>query len=190
MPVPKALVGKNMFKPPIEFCEFAHKYGVENVYFVDDADCKCSLRFENDIFIKITGAWGNYTKYPFSAKSYSEAAILRFLHEIGHAYHQHPGSLKDSNRLNINYKTDIWESLMGGNEGEAWRFALGFRKYNRTEYYDLISSYNDFLKSYKFRCPVAWEMNAGDELRRDNKVKGSGSLDNCPNWVVYLIENL
>jgi hypothetical protein len=190
MHIPKAMEGLNFVTPPKEFLEFAKKYGVQNVVFVDDEKCERSLRLNNDIFVKITGEWDVYTLFPMYAKTYAETITLRFLHEIGHAYSQHTGSLSNTKILNISRTNDPWRDIYTGDEGEAWVFAFKIRKHNKSDYGRLISSFESFMKEYKYKSTVYWESTAEGEWKRINSTDMPTDINYCPQWVKDMYEKI
>lgn len=133
--------------PPNEFLDFGKQFGVENIIFVDDDKCERSLRYYNDIFIKITGKWDVYVLFPFEAKAFSEMITLRFLHEVGHVYYNHSGSLNNTKNLNIQRASDPWTDIFSGDEGQAWLFSFKIRKYKKEQYDKLIRSFEDFMEN-------------------------------------------
>lgn len=154
MYIPKALEGLNFVTPPNEFLEFAKRFGVQHTVFVEDEKCERSLRYNNDIFVKITGKWDVYTLYPFEAKTFNEMITLRFLHEVGHVFHKHSGSLMDTQKLNMPQAKDLWREILHGDEGQAWMFAFKIRKYYKNDYDKLICSFENFIKTYNYRSSV------------------------------------
>ncbi|GAV21835.1 hypothetical protein [Carboxydothermus pertinax] len=185
MDIPKAMQGLNFVKPPREFVDFAKRYGVENVVFVDDERCERSLRFNNNIFIKITGHWDVYILFPIQAKTFSEVITLRFLHEVGHVYHKHRGSLNDTEKLNITYTSDPWRDTFTGDEGEAWFFAFKIRKYNRDDYKKLVISCEKFLEVYNYNSEIYWGNIAEEEWKRINNCPLPQDISSyCPKWLI------
>jgi hypothetical protein len=93
VPLPLHLKGASMFEPPKELLDFAHDHGAEYVVLVDDKDrCNTSVRADRWLFINTRGTyWDNLILPPWNASTYSEAIILRFLHELGHASFNHKG---------------------------------------------------------------------------------------------------
>ncbi|MGI6455341.1 MAG: hypothetical protein ACOX5R_06910 [bacterium] len=151
---PPHLRGAKAYNPPTRVVDFARKYGVEKMVFVDDhKKCDRSLRRGNDIFINTrTSFWDSMLIKPWHCSTPSEAILQRVLHEIGHVFFNHSGDpdiKSTANGLVLDPLEDEWDSLRG-KEGEAWRFCFYIRDQKPEEYQTLLNEIEEWYKTHQY----------------------------------------
>jgi len=177
-----------MERSPQEFIIFGLKYGVEDTYFVDDPiKCKNSMRLEKVIFVNTRGTtWDAMIIPPWWCKDICEVIVMRFIHEVGHVYRGHSGDLTlvlTPNGLHIPRSQDLFKDVLGGNEGEAWEFALSIRKKHCDEFSRLYLSYKNWYFNHEFKYKD-WDNDGESQWRRiNNRELSQESFRSIPGWV-------
>ncbi len=186
--IPPHLQNSWMERAPQEFINFCLKYGVEDIYFVDDSvKCKNSIRLEKVIYVNTRGTyWANMIYPPMWCRDVYEAVVLRFLHEIGHIYSGHygdPSLIFSPHGLFIPRHQDFFGETLGGNEGEAWEFALSIRKKQSKEFSNLYLAFKSWYSNHEFK-DKDWDEDSESQWRRiHNRELSQESFRNIPNWV-------
>ncbi|GAA4879940.1 hypothetical protein GCM10023310_70150 [Paenibacillus vulneris] len=186
MSLPPHLIGVRLLAPPDEVVQLTQRFGVDEIYFVDDEKHKNSLRAQNSIYINARGTfWGNLISPPWSAKTLGEGLLLRILHEIGHVYHRHPGEGVTSTRngMSVQRKSqDFWEVAFTEYEGEAWSFAFEYRRDNKEEYDSIKDSIVQWTESHQY-TNKDWKNKNTDQFFYHNKFSLTEAEFNIPDWV-------
>ena len=177
-----------MERSPQEFINFAFKYKVEDVYFVDDLiKCKNSIRFEKVIYVNTRGTyWANMIYPPMWCQDICESIVMRFIHEVGHVYHGHSGDpmlVSTTYGLYIPKLQDWFKETLSGNEGVAWEFALSIRKKHCDEFSKLYLSYKKWYSNHEFK-DIDWDDDGESQWRRiHNRELSQESFRIIPDWV-------
>ena len=187
--IPPHLNGVNFIEPPLEFTEYIVSFNKDiEVAFVDDKDkCNNSVRYLTSVYVNIRGTyWENLIYPPLGLNHFSEAIVMRFIHEIGHLILNHPteGLISNKDGLIINRSKGFWEFYLGGNEGDAWSFALKIRSENKIEYNKLVKSATNWLENHSY-FEKDWDDDAASQWYRINKRKLSNEIFELPKWVVW-----
>jgi len=121
----------------------AAAYGVTAVWLVDDRQLPSSYHHPaaRAIYVNTRGGEWYRDALERAVRRYTEAVTLWFLHELGHAAHDHRG-------------VDPRALRLGGadaREVQAWHFALAFRRSRPERFDELEAAYAAWYRDYRHR---------------------------------------
>lgn len=128
---------------PSAWRERAARHGVRHVWLVDDRQVTSSYHHPADhaIYVNTRGTCWYETALAYGANSYVEAVTLWFLHELGHAVHQHGPNPQRAIRFGNNDPREV----------QAWHFALAFRSEKAVEWQRMTDAYASWYAGYRHR---------------------------------------
>jgi len=140
----------NKFPAPQAWVEFAQGVDLRigPIWLVDDLSLPRSLRHGEEIFVNIRKEyWQNYRL--LGAKSYEEAIVFKFLHEIGHMLAGHTGTpdLKiDSKGISEEFERKVRQTPLGEipkdpYEKRAWDYVRSVEDRQPKEFDRLLESF-------------------------------------------------
>ncbi|MFC6674005.1 hypothetical protein [Marinobacterium aestuariivivens] len=132
--------------PPL-FQEFSSEHGGEAVYFIDDQAVERSYRHGLTIYVNVRAEyWRNYIQ--FGVESWEEAIVMKFLHEAGHIYCGHSGTLDekgDGTSLSRGASKEYQDKC----EREAWQAAIAWKQSRSFE--DLVCAFKDWVSTHHYK---------------------------------------
>lgn len=130
---------------PAEWRALAAEHDVRAVWLVDDRRLGSSYHHpaERTIYVNTRGRDWYRTALDFEVSSYTEAVTLWFLHELGHAAHQHSGADPAARALRF--------GTADRREVQAWHFALALRRGQPSRWQALVDAYTAWYAGYRHR---------------------------------------
>ena len=110
---------------------------------------------------------------------------MRLLHEVGHIVRKHPGDptmRSMSHGLVFAHGQDKWKEALTGFEGEAWRFALNFRKDEKPLFFQLVDDFREWTKTHEFE-DIDWDFDAAKMYKRITKKSLRRATIKIPLWL-------